>query len=136
MLKHCLLTFTSLAVFGCAGQSPPPQLYRYTDLVRSPEVAVTAFKKPFILELQPGDRLPVELTFRDQYLSLEPDKPALALVAKQRCYVRVDDRGVRLSPDLQSFDREEKAPGAFAVGFDRDAAVGPLLRVQVHTPRR
>jgi len=124
-----------LAAAGCSTQAPALRSYRYADLVRAPETGRTMFEAPFVLEFAPGDRLPVSLGFEDASFELDPAAPPLALVAKQRCFVRIDGTGsgIRVSTDPTRFD-EAKTKGAFGVGF-KHQPTGPELIVQVKTPQ-
>ena len=139
MLNTTLASFAlALAVTlaaGCGAHGPAPRSYLYADLVRTPESGRHIFEQPIVLEFAPGDRLPVELGFADALFALEPTSPALALVAKERCFVRIDERGIRTSRDRKSFDQKPAAPGSFFLGFAH-SDTGPALKVRVQTPKR
>jgi|SRR4051794_22217498 hypothetical protein len=139
MLKQTLssFAFVSIALFGaaCAGHTPAPRSFRYADLVREPETGRHIFEQPIILEFVPGDRLRIELAFKDELFALDPTAPDLALVAKEHCFIRIDERGIRTSRDANHFDEKPKAPGSFFFGFAH-RPTGPAIRVQVQTPRR
>jgi hypothetical protein len=130
-----LVALTVTLGSGCGAHGPAPRAYRYADLVRAPETGRHAFEHPIILEFAPGDRLPIELGFRDTSFALEPAAPSLALVAKERCFVRIDEHGIRTSRDRSRFDQKPEAAGTFFLGFAQRVS-GPTLRVQVQTPRR
>jgi hypothetical protein len=132
----CMLVALPLALLaGCGAHVPAPHSYRYADLVREPATGRHIFEQPIILEFQPGDRLPIELGFQDAAFALEPSAPQLSLVAKERCFVRIDERGIRTSRDRTRFDEKPAAPGSFFFGFAH-RTTGPSLSVQVKTPRR
>jgi hypothetical protein len=132
--SRCLLVALALTA-GCGAHAPTPHAYRYAELVRNPETGRHIFEQPIILEFQPGDRLPIELGFQDAAFALEPSVPQLSLIAKERCFVRIDGRGIRTSRDRAGFDEKPAAPGSFFFGFAH-RATGPALSVQVKTPRR
>jgi hypothetical protein len=121
---------------ACGAHSPAPRSFRYADLVREPATGQQIFEQPIILEFVPGDRLPIELGFDDSSFALDPAAPPLALVAKEHCFVRIDERGIRTSRNPNDFDREPKTPGSFFFGFSHRKDVGPAFKVQVRTPLR
>jgi hypothetical protein len=129
-----ILWIASLAA-GCGAHRPAPRLFQYADLVRTPAIGKDAFKQPIILEFAPGDRLPIELGFADRSFALDPATPTLALVAKERCFVRIDDSGIRTSRASRSFDDKPDAPGSFSFGFAH-RTTGPALSLQVRTPTK
>jgi hypothetical protein len=138
MLERTLTPLVALTIAvssACGAHAPAPHSFRYAELVREPETGRHIFDHPIILEFVPGDRLPIELGFKDALFALDPTSPSLALVAKEHCYVRIDEHGIRTSRDLDKFDQKPAAPGSFFFGFaHRDT--GPRLSVQVQTPRR
>ena len=138
MNHHPTLTASIFALSlstACAAHSAPARTFRYADLVQHPERGRHAFDQPLILAFEPGDRLPIVLDFEDESFELDPESPALALVAKQHCYVRIDDRGMRASTDPNKFDETPQEPGSFFFGFShRDT--GPSLQLRVRTPKK
>jgi hypothetical protein len=135
-MRHLTLPILTLAITtACAAHAPPARTYRYADLIQDPASGRHAFDQPLILQFEPGDRLPIELGFDDESFALDPAQPALALIAKERCYVRIDGEGVRASRDPNKFDEKPKAPGSFFFGFSHQST-GPSLKVQVRTPRK
>ena len=120
---------------ACGAHAPPPRTFRYAELVQHPESGRHIFEQPIILAFEPGDRLPIHLHFDDALFALDPAQPALAFVAKARCYVRIDQGGIHTSPTPDGFDHKPQAPGSFFFGFAHHDT-GPSLEVSVRTPRR
>lgn len=120
---------------ACGAHAPPPHTYRYADLVAHPESGRHMFEQPIIVAFEPGDHLPVHLHFDGDLFALEPAQPELAFIAKERCYVRVDQSGIRASSTPDGFDRKPRAPGSFFLGFAHHDT-GPSVEVNVRTPKR
>lgn len=120
---------------ACGAHAPPPRMVRYADLVQRPESGRHIFEQPIILAFERGDRLPIHLSFDDALFTLDPAQPALAFIAKERCYVRIDGSGIRTSPTPDGFDTTPRAPGSFFFGFSH-RPTGPSVEARVRTPRR
>jgi hypothetical protein len=135
-LFNSILAVAVMLTAACGAQAVPARTLSYAELVKNPASGRHAFDGgPLILAFEPGDRLPIDLGFDDESFALDPASPPLALVAKERCYVRIDEHGVRSSRDPARFDEKPKAPGSFMLGFShRDT--GPSLQVRVRTPRK
>jgi hypothetical protein len=118
---------------GCAS-SPAPLRVSYGELAHPS--AGNHFDRPLVIEFNAGDRLPVELGFAGQFFALSPARPALELVAKRHCFVRVDGSGFRAGFDGKDFDLRPEQPGKFFAGLSITAEHGAKLVVKVETPRR
>jgi hypothetical protein len=104
-----------LATAGCA-QPPPATPVRFADL-GSGRLKSLDLRVPFVIEFQAGDRLPVDFEFSSEDFELEPARPAMTLIAKQHCYVRFAEDGVRVSLDPNHFPDKGKKPGSFRFGL-------------------
>jgi hypothetical protein len=122
----------AVGLCGCAS-APAPLRVSYAEL-QHPS-ARNYFERPLVIEFNAGDRLPVELGFDGQFFALSPAQPALELVAKRHCFVRVDGSGFRTSFDGQDFDARPEQPGKFFAGLSITAEHGTKLVVKVETPR-
>jgi hypothetical protein len=119
--------------WACAGAAPVGSQLRFADAARAG--ANVDWSKPVVLEFQPGDRLPVALSFSDQAFALVPAAPKLELVAQRRCFVRIDSTGITTSLTGKDFDVKPSAPGKFRFGLAITRA-GSQLQVVLTTPRR
>lgn len=139
----CLAT-SALFAGGCAGVPRAVQV-RYADvavptqagqLSRQAVARALGGGRPVVLEFQPGDHLPVELSIAGQGFALVPEHPPLELVAKQRMYLRIWKDGLKTSLDPQGFDRKPKKPGTFRLGFWLARGQPAKLDIAVTEPER
>jgi hypothetical protein len=93
-------------------------------------------RTPVIVELSPGDRLPVHLTFTSDNFALEPSHPEVALVATRHCFVRLGPDGVRVSTDGVSFDAKPHHPGSFRAGLSAAQGTAPHVEIAIDAPQR
>jgi hypothetical protein len=123
--------FVAAALSLACGSAAPAQRLRYGD---APEAAARLdWSRPIELTFQPGDRLPIQLTFSDQAFQLVPAAPALELVATRHCIVRIEDG--RITKSLSGdFSERPLAPGAFRFGL-AITRQGKHLELAVTTPR-
>lgn len=73
-------------------------------------------KQSLIIPLEAGEVLPLDITVEGEFVVSEPGA-SVPLKVKQRCLVRVDDRGLRISADGKDFDWKAKKPGSFQFGL-------------------
>jgi hypothetical protein len=128
-------SFALIALLGlqaCA-HTPDPMRLALTQIGKGGLAGWTG-KEPLIIEFQAGDRLPVHLELGSEDFSLEPNAPALELVAARHCFVRFDEHGVRSSPDGVKFD-DPKEPGSFRIGLNATREQPPRLDVILRAPR-
>ena len=69
-----------------------------------------------IMPLAAGEVLPLDIVIDGDYVASEPGA-SVALHVKQSCFVRVDDRGLRISPDGRDFDAKPRRKGSFQLGL-------------------
>lgn len=131
MNAKILMSFMLLGA-GCAA-APPAQHLRYADIGKTG--AGIDWRRPIVLEFQPGDQLPIHLTFTDQLFDLSPAAPAMAFVAKRHGFVRIEGARITSSLTGTDFDAKPLAPGQFHFGLaiTRD---GKWIDAGVTTPRR
>lgn len=123
-----------LAVQGCTS-APPPTRVRFADLQRGALASYTG-RSPLIVEFQAGDRVPVDLSFTGEDFELVRAGTSLELVAKQHCFVRFDENGIRTSRDGRDFDRKPSQPGSFRVGLRSERGQPTELEVTIVGPKR
>jgi hypothetical protein len=123
-----------LMAVGCA-HAPAPMRVRYADIDKGAMKGFTG-AQPLIIEFQPGERIPVDFEITGDGFEQEPRQPKLELVATQRCYLRISDKGLRLSLDPEHFDEKPKQPGSFQVKFWVDREQHAKVNVVIAAPRR
>lgn len=123
----------ALSLAGCAS-GPEPLRVRYADLDAGALRGFTG-EAPLVVEFQPGDRLPVALSFTAPNFALDPAAPALTLVARTHCFVRFDSSGIAASDDGVHFDRP-RVPGSFRIAFATQRGKPTHLDVVIVAPRR
>ncbi|HEX3595881.1 MAG TPA: hypothetical protein VHU80_12305 [Polyangiaceae bacterium] len=116
---------------GCAAHAPPPLHVRYAELEHGPRAHEG---QPVIVELDPGDRIPVALRFSDDAFELDPAAPKLDLVARRRCFILVGSDRIKTSLTGNDFDERPKTPGHFRVELQLTREQRGLV-VEVTTPR-
>jgi len=119
-----------LALAGCAHEREVVRL--------QPGAAATLtdfdlHKQSLIIELREGEVVPLDVIVEGDYFGTAPGA-SVPLTVKQTCFIRVDDRGIRISADGQSFDEKPRVPGSFqlGVGVTREGRRG-TLRVSTGT---
>ncbi len=115
---------------ACGGVAPAQRI-RYAD--PSSAARTLDWSKPIELEFQPGDRLPIQVTFSDQAFELVPAAPPLELVATRHCIVRIEDGHITKSLD-GDFSKQPVSPGTFRFGI-AITREGKHLELAVSTPR-
>jgi hypothetical protein len=126
-----VLFLVATAAVGCGGAAAPPLRVRYAELDDYPALADG---RSVIVEFDPGDRIPVELTFKDDAFDLMPVGPKLELVARRRCFIQIGPDRLRTSLTGSDFDRAPRAPGRFHVGLELTRQRRRLV-VDVMTPK-
>jgi hypothetical protein len=120
-----------LALTGCAHA-------RQTIMLRKGQpVDLTKLdlrKQSLVIPLEAGEVFPLDVTIEGDYVATKPGA-AVELRVKKSCLVRVDDRGLRVSPDGRDFDQKPKRPGSFRIGLGVTAA-GKRASLHVVTPTR
>lgn len=129
--RLALLCLVATAAVACGAPAAPPLRVRYAELDHSPALADG---RSVIIELDPGDRIPVVLTFKDDAFELEPSDPKLELVARRRCFIQIGPDRLKTSLTGNDFDRAPRAPGRFHVGLELTRERRRLV-VEVTTPK-
>lgn len=91
-------------------------------------------RQSLLIELREGEVIPLEVSIEgDTFAS--PPGASVPVTVKRTCFLRVDDRGLRISDDGIHFDEKPRVPGSFqlGVGMTREGKKGTL---RVTTPSR
>lgn len=72
-------------------------------------------RQSLVIELQAGQVVPLDIII-DGDLAATPPGASVPVTVKRHCYLRVDDRGLRVSYDGHDYDAENRVPGAFQLG--------------------
>jgi hypothetical protein len=91
-------------------------------------------KQTMIIPLQAGETFPFDISVDGEFISTLPGA-SVPLTVKRDCFLRLDDRGLRISPDDHSFDAKPKKPGTFQIGLGVTAA-GKRATMRLVTPTR
>jgi hypothetical protein len=91
-------------------------------------------KQSLIIPLEAGEILPLDITVDGQFVASDPGA-SVPLKVKQRCLVRVDDRGLRISADGRDFDAKATKPGSFQFGLGVTKQ-GKRANLRIITPTR
>lgn len=131
-MKRALVLVSFLAV-GCASASlPEPVLVRATDA--SKLAGIDLRTRPVIIEVMPGDVVPMDVKVDGDLIGTAPDQAPVMLTARRHFFVRVSKNGLELSLDKDHFGGKKLAPGALAFGFGLNQS-GPRATLVVTTPR-
>ncbi len=125
----------SLVLAGCAHASPEPVVVRVRDATASGalrDVGPDIGKRPLILELEPGDVVPLTFALEGDDIGTAPDQAPVPLVAKRHFFIRVSQEGFAISDDKEHFERPLR-PGRFAFGIGADRS-GVRATVHIVTP--
>jgi hypothetical protein len=127
-----ILLVTAAAATGCAHQErtvlkfPPDQGQSLASF--------DPHKQSIIAHLQEGDVVPLDIVVEGDLIGAVAGT-SVPLTVKRECWVRVDDRGFRLSADGKDFDAKARIPGAFQLGLGITPA-GPRATLKLTTPQR
>jgi hypothetical protein len=73
-------------------------------------------KQSLIIELREGDVVPLDIILEGDYFAAAPGA-SVPVTVKRTCFIRVDDRGIRISADGRDFDGSPRVPGSFQFGI-------------------
>lgn len=127
--------FCALFCTSACAATPTPFRVRYADASHGGSQGYDG-KRPLVVELAAGDRIPVNLQIDTEDVDLVPAHPPLELVAKHHCFVRFWSDGVRASLDPEHFEEKPRIPGRFRVGLTAEHGEATHLDVVIVTPRR
>jgi len=72
-------------------------------------------RQSLIIELREGEVIPLDVIVDGDYFAAPPGA-SVPITVKKTCFMRVDDRGLRLSDDGENFDQKPRVPGSFQLG--------------------
>jgi hypothetical protein len=73
-------------------------------------------KQSLIIELREGEVVPLDIIVEGDLFATGPGT-SVPVTVKRTCFVRVDDRGIRISANGQDFDETPRVPGSFQLGI-------------------
>jgi hypothetical protein len=73
-------------------------------------------KQSLVIELREGEVVPLDVIVEGDYFATAPGA-SVPVTVKRTCFIRVDDRGIRISADGQDFDETPRVPGSFQLGI-------------------
>lgn len=91
-------------------------------------------RQTLIMPLRAGDVVPLEVVVDGDLVSAAPGA-SVALTVKRDCWVRIDDRGLRMSEDGKDFEGKARIPGSLQLGFGVTSE-GPRATLRLSTPVR
>jgi hypothetical protein len=91
-------------------------------------------RQSLVMELHKGQVVPLDIII-DGDLAATQAGASVPVTVKRDCFLRVDDRGLRVSYDGEDFDGKNRVPGSFqfGVGMTRE---GTRATLRVTTPVR
>lgn len=109
-----VLLVTAAAATGCAHQPrtvleiSPDQVDRLSTF--------DPHTQSLVVHLKEGEVIPLDVAVESDLVGV-PAETSVPLTVKRECWVRVDDRGFRLSADGKDFDAKARIPGTFQLGL-------------------
>jgi hypothetical protein len=73
-------------------------------------------EQSLVIELREGEVVPLDVIVEGDYFAAAPGA-SVPVTVKRNCFIRVDDRGIRISADGQDFDEKPRVPGSFQLGI-------------------
>ncbi len=92
-------------------------------------------KQSLVIELREGEVIPLDVVVEGDYFATAPGA-SVPVTVKKTCFMRVDDRGLRISEDGVSFDEKPRVPGSFQFGVGMTKEGGKRGTLRVTTPSR
>ncbi len=126
------LVMLALAATACAHQERQVVRLQPGDAVNLQNFDMK--KQSLIIELREGEVIPLDVVVEGDYFATAPGA-SVPVTVKKTCFMRVDDRGLRVSDDGQNFDDKPRVPGSFqfGVGVTKEGKKGTL---RLTTPAR
>jgi hypothetical protein len=92
-------------------------------------------KQSLIIELREGEVIPLDVVVDGGYLSTASGA-SVPVTVNKTCFMRVDDRGVRISDDGHNFDEKPRIPGSFQLGVGMTKEGGKRGTLRLTMPSR
>jgi hypothetical protein len=89
-------------------------------------------RQSLVVKLEAGEVVPLDVAVEGDLVGAPPGA-SIPLTVKRTCWIRIDDRGLRVSADGEDFDSGPRVPGTFQLGLDLKAA-GKRATLKVRTP--
>ncbi len=91
-------------------------------------------KQSLVIELREGEVVPLDVLVEGDYFATAPGT-SVPVTVKRTCFMRVDDRGLRISPDGRDFDTKPRVPGSFQLGVGMTTE-GKRATLRLTTPTK
>ncbi len=125
-----LVLILVLGPLGCA--TPPPLRVRAGDL-RALEGAGALTERPVIVELFPGDTIPLYVTIEGDLASGPAGAQPVPIVVKRHFFLRIAKDGLRTSAD-GTFSDAPVTKGQFRFGVGATKKEGLRAELAIRTP--
>jgi hypothetical protein len=127
-----VLLVTAATTTGCAHQErtvlqfPPDQGQSLSSF--------DPHTQSIVAHLKEGDVVPLDVVVEGDLIAAAAGA-SIPITVKRECWLRVDDRGFRLSADGKDFDAKARVPGTFQLGLGI-TPTGPRATLKLTTPQR
>jgi hypothetical protein len=131
MIGLRLAALGALVLVGCAQAVDREPVYvRAGQPLELENVDIA--KHPIIIEFREGDVIPLDVEVGGDVIA-SPAGASVPLTAKRTFFVRVDEKGLKLSLDGKDFAGKARVPGSFALGLGVTKA-GTRASLRITTP--
>src|SRR4051794_15938755 len=100
----------ALSASGCAGAGKEAIHVRPGEMRDLSHVDLS--KQPIIVEVREGEVVPLDVVVAGDLIA-SPEGATIPLTAKRAFFIRIDEKGVKLSVDGKTFDGKARVPGSF-----------------------
>lgn len=130
-VRSLRLLLVAAALVSCAS-SPPPVRVRAADLRPLEGLDLRTLERPVIVELAPGDTIPVDVGIEGDLVQTTEPKAPIVVTVRERFFVRIAKDGIRTSRD-GTFQDTPSAPGslAFGLGLSRERGLHATLSLRM-----
>lgn len=127
-----LIVVLAVAQLGCATTAPPLRV-RANDLHALDGVEGVIAERPVIVELFPGDTIPLYVTIEGEFAAGPTGAPPVPIVVKRHFFLRIAKDGLRTSAD-GSFSDSPTTKGQFRFGVGVTKKDGLRAEIAIRTP--
>jgi hypothetical protein len=73
-------------------------------------------RQSLVVKLEEGEVIPLDIQVEGDLVGV-PAGASVPVTVKRACWLRIDDRGLRVSADGEDFDGAKRLPGSFQLGL-------------------